>query len=65
MKNLKAIYSNVFLVMLMFGLLFVTFPALAQDEDSVLVVEDDGNKPVRQHFESSWLIDNQTCLVPQ
>lgn len=35
-------------------------PLAAQDEPQ----EDDGMKPVRAPFESSWIIDNQTVIVP-
>lgn len=42
-------------------LLFIAFlPAFAQDEP----VADDGNKPVRPPFECTWIIDNQTPIVP-
>ena len=36
-------------------------PLVAQDEAS----EDEGIKPVRAPFESSWIIDNQTVVVPE
>ncbi|HZX75155.1 MAG TPA: DUF5777 family beta-barrel protein [Cyclobacteriaceae bacterium] len=62
MKNLKTIYSKTLRVISMFGLLLITTSAFAQ-EDSV-AVQDSGMKPVRSVFESTWIIDNQTTLVP-
>jgi hypothetical protein len=53
MTHLKIILSLLLPVML------CVVPAIAQDE------EDDGNKPTRSHFESAWLIDNQSVLVPR
>ena len=35
-------------------------PVVAQDLEDV----EEGNKPVRPPFESSWIIDNQTVIVP-
>lgn len=63
MKNLKTIHSNTLRAISALGLLFVTISTFAQ-EDSV-AVQDSGNKPVRSTFESTWIIDNQTTLVPQ
>lgn len=62
MKNLKTIQSKTFRVTSIVGFLLITFSAFAQ-EDSV-VVDVSGNKPVRSMWESTWLIDNQTTLVP-
>src|SRR6478752_4925923 len=62
MKNLKTIYSKAFPLVAVLGILLTT-SAFAQ-EDSVKV-SDSGNKPVRSVFESTWIIDNQTTLVPQ
>src|SRR6478609_9491989 len=62
MKNLKTIYSKAFPLVAVLGIL-VTTSVFAQ-EDSVKV-SDSGNKPVRSVFESTWIIDNQTTLVPQ
>jgi hypothetical protein len=59
MKNLDKKY---FVWMVFVGLLSA-LPVLslyAQDEPAV----DDGMKPVRAPFESSWIIDNQTVVVP-
>lgn len=42
--------------------LFFSLPTFAQEEESE---DDSGMKPVRAPFESSWIIDNQTVLVPQ
>jgi len=47
----------------MLALFFLTTSTFAQG-DSV-VVQDSGYKPVRSVFESTWLIDDQTTLVPQ
>src|SRR6478736_7924648 len=63
MKNLKTIYSKSLRGMAMMGFLLLTTSAFAQ-EDSV-VVQDSGYKPARSVFESTWIIDNQTTLVPQ
>src|SRR6478735_5343644 len=62
MKNLKTIYSKTFSLSLL-ALSFITISTFAQ-EDSVAVVNDSGMKPVRSVWESTWLIDNQTTLVP-
>jgi Membrane bound beta barrel domain (DUF5777) len=40
-------------------------PSIAQEEAKEPVKEDDGNKPTRPHFESTWIIDNQTALMKQ
>src|SRR6478609_7128536 len=61
MKNLKTIYSKTLRVISMLGFLLITSSTFAQ-EDSVVV--DSGMKPVRSVFESTWIIDNQTTLVP-
>src|SRR6187549_1515678 len=63
MKNLKTIYSKTLCVISTLGLLLITVSTFAQ-QDSV-VVQDSGYKPVRSVFESTWLIDDQTTLVPQ
>ena len=47
------------------GLLLITISTFAQEEDSVAAALASGNKPVRSVFESTWIIDNQTTLVPQ
>ena len=62
MKNLKTIYSKPFSMISMLGFLLITISTFAQ-EDSV-VVNDSGMKPVRSVWESTWIIDNQTTLVP-
>ena len=49
----------------MLGLLLITISTFAQEEDSVAAALASGNKPVRSVFESTWIIDNQTTLVPQ
>ncbi|HEX5001469.1 MAG TPA: DUF5777 family beta-barrel protein [Bacteroidia bacterium] len=51
--------------MAMSGFILVTVPTFAQEEDSVATALEEGNKPVRQPFESTWLIDNQTTVVPR
>lgn len=47
-----------------FALLVLTtliyMPVFSQDIED----EEEGNKPVRSPFESSWIIDNQTVVVP-
>lgn len=44
-------------------IIFLTLatPVAAQDD----LQEDDGNKPVRPPFESAWIIDNHSVVVPQ
>ncbi|HEY5826081.1 MAG TPA: DUF5777 family beta-barrel protein [Cyclobacteriaceae bacterium] len=63
MKNLKTIQSKTLSAISILGFLLITISTYAQ-EDSVAVVNDSGNKPVRSVWESTWLIDNQTSLVP-
>src|SRR5687767_1512091 len=65
MKNLKTIHSNTLRVISTLGLLLITISTFAQEEDSVAAALASGNKPVRSVFESTWIIDNQTTLVPQ
>src|SRR6187200_623572 len=65
MKNLKTIHSKTLRVISTLGLLLITISAFAQEEDSVAAAAASGNKPVRSVFESTWIIDNQTTLVPQ
>ncbi|HEU5290434.1 MAG TPA: DUF5777 family beta-barrel protein [Cyclobacteriaceae bacterium] len=62
MKNLKTIQSKILRTISTAGFLFLTFSAFAQ-EDSV-AIDASGNKPVRSTWESTWLIDNQTSMVP-
>jgi hypothetical protein len=62
MKNLKTKQQKALHAISMFGLLLIAGSAFAQ-EDSV-AVSDSGMKPVRTPWESTWLIDNQTTLVP-
>src|SRR6188768_4272753 len=64
MKNLKTIPGRALRVIFMLGLLLITLSTFAQ-KDSVAVAPDPGNKPVRSIFECTWIIDNQTTLVPQ
>lgn len=59
MKKMNTNNYSVRLVMIALALV-LTSPILAQDEPK----EDDGLKPVRSPFESSWIIDNQTVVVP-
>src|SRR5688572_26498587 len=65
MKNLKTIHGNTLPVIFTLGLLLLAISAFAQEEDSVAAALASGNKPVRSVFESTWIIDNQTTLVPQ
>src|SRR6478736_2466794 len=62
MKNLKKIQNKTFRVISMLGFLLLSISTFAQ-EDSV-VVDASGMKPVRSVWESTWIIDNQTTLVP-
>jgi hypothetical protein len=62
MKNLKTTHRISLPAMCMAGFLFMALSAFSQ-EDSV-AIQDSGNKPVRSPFESTWIIDNQTTLVP-
>ncbi len=54
MKNIFTILCSL--------LLLISVAALAQDEGQQEDVPD--HRPVRQPFESTWLIDNQTTVVP-
>ncbi|HEX5000870.1 MAG TPA: DUF5777 family beta-barrel protein [Bacteroidia bacterium] len=65
MRNFKLLYRCIFLITAMSGFFLVTVPTFAQQEDSVATALEEGNKPVRQPFESTWLIDNQTTVVPR
>jgi hypothetical protein len=58
MKNFIPKYSIVVLLLL----LIIYIPLIAQEEEDIKI--DEGMKPVRAHFESSWIIDNQTAVVP-
>jgi hypothetical protein len=60
MKKFNVHVSRIRLVMLMI-ICFFTFPAVFGQEE---VEDDEGNTPARAHFESSWIIDNQTVVVP-
>jgi Membrane bound beta barrel domain (DUF5777) len=62
MKNLKNM--NAKLLLLTMALATFTIPMLAQEEAKE-PTQDDGNKPARAHFESTWIIDNQTALMKQ
>lgn len=62
MKNLKTIQRKTLHAISMFALFLTTTSVFAQ-EDSV-AVDNSGNKPVRSPFESTWIIDNQTTVVP-
>ena len=59
----KPIKHNHFALLL--GIILCGFltPLFAQDEEEVAAEET--NKPERPAFESSWIIDNQTVVVPQ
>ena len=61
MKTFNTLCDRTGLVMTLVFLL-ASLPLLAQDEPKEK--EDDGMKPVRGTFESSWIIDNQTVGVP-
>ena len=56
MKNFK----HICILLLLFA--FAAVPVSAQDDAEE--EQDDGMKPTRAHFESAWLIDNQTVVVP-
>ena len=60
MKKFNVHVSRIRLVMLMI-ICFFTFPAVFGQEEGE---GDEGNTPARAHFESSWIIDNQTVVVP-
>ena len=61
MKNFNSLIRKINLVIkILLAFSLFTLPVLAQDEPE----NDDGNKPIRAPFESSWIIDNQTVLVP-
>jgi Membrane bound beta barrel domain (DUF5777) len=60
MKKFNSYISCAKLVMLLIAFLWSGQAVYAQEE----ATEDDGNKPVRAPFESTWIIDNQTVLVP-
>lgn len=60
----KPIKHNHFALLL--GIILCGFltPLFAQDEEEEVAAEET-NKPERPAFESSWIIDNQTVVVPQ
>lgn len=62
MKNLNPIHSKASCAISLLGSLLITISSFAQDS---VKVQDSGYKPVRSVFESTWIIDNQTTLVPQ
>lgn len=57
MKNFKIVFVLAFLMS------WSIMPAIAQDEENTDIEE--GNKPTRPHYESAWLIDNQSVVVPR
>ncbi len=63
MKNL---YNNIYLILCCF--IILTLPSIslmAQDDDTAEVAQSSNErKPVKDIFESIWLIDNQTVVVP-
>ena len=68
MKNLILKYSVTFpAILFAAGLLtFSTMQSVAQEEPTEQEEADDsGMRPTRDHFESSWIIDNQTTLLKQ
>jgi len=63
MKNIDLRTMIVRCVAMMFFTLLTTQFLLAQDEEKK--AEDDGGaKPVKSTFESQWIIDNHTVMVP-
>ena len=60
MKKFNTLCNRIGLVLIPSIFLLASLPLLAQDEPE----EDSGMKPVRGIFESSWIIDNQTVVVP-
>lgn len=57
MKKLKIVIVLAFLVS------WCIVPAVAQEDESTEIEEE--NKPTRPHFESAWLIDNQSVVLPR
>lgn len=56
--TLHIAFLSRFALLVLITILYV--PVLAQDIED----EEEGNKPARAAFESSWIIDNQTVVVP-
>ena len=65
MKSIYVLYYKVTVLLLSFLLIGYTIPVMAQDEPAAESEEKtDEPKPVRNTFESIFLFDNQTTLVP-
>jgi hypothetical protein len=63
MQTMNRIYTSARRVIVATAcVLHVAFGAFGQDDEDVVI--DDGYKPVRSHFESSWAIDHPTVVVP-
>lgn len=69
MKNSSIFNQSLFTFSILALLILFSAPSMAQEETKVEGTEEkkeeDGNKPVRPHFESSWIIDNQTVSMRQ
>jgi hypothetical protein len=60
--NMKMAFSYSIGLFLTILVLTLPGPALAQDEEKK--VDDNGLKPVKSTFDGTWLIDNQSVMVP-
>ena len=69
MNNFKLYEFPLRSIMLLAGLIIMNIPGFSQEEDSATIIEEEITpvakaKPVKNTFESIWLIDNQTVMVP-
>lgn len=63
MKNIDVGNKMILFVTIVVSSLLVT-PQLMAQEDEKKVPDDSGLKPVKSTFESTWIIDDQTVIVP-
>ncbi len=61
MKKINLARNSSWLLLLLASFLLANISVLAQEEKED---DDGGMKPVRASFESTWIVDNQTVLVP-
>lgn len=66
MKKVNHIYNHLGKALLFTALMFLIMPLAAQDDEEVftIAIHSRGLQRVGNTFESIWLIDNQTTLVP-
>ncbi len=63
MKNIDIVNRLTLLVTIMVISIFSSLPLMAQEEEAK-VQDDGGMKAVKSTFESTWIIDNQSVMVP-